>query len=64
LLEARHLDCTVTSKLVVNGSEEEMKALTDVLCKGKGDEDIKCKDYVEYFKNSWTKDDLFKVGYT
>ena len=48
----------------MNGSEEEMKALTDVLCKGKGDEDIKCKDYVEYFKNSWTKDDLFKVGYT
>jgi len=42
-------------------SEEEMKALTDVLCKGEGDEDIKCKDYVEEFKNSWAKDDLFKV---
>lgn len=42
-------------------SEEEMKALTDVLCKGDSDEYIKCNDYVEEFKNSWVKDDLFKV---
>jgi hypothetical protein len=48
----------------VNGSAEEMKALTDVLCKGNGDEEIKCKEYVEGFKNSWAKDNLFKVRYS
>jgi sodium-dependent phosphate cotransporter len=36
-------------------------ALTNVLCKGKGDEDIKCKHYVDGFKNSWAKDDMFKA---
>jgi len=42
-------------------SAEEMKALTDVLCKGDGDEDARCQTYVEGFKNSWAKDDLFKA---
>jgi hypothetical protein len=34
--------------------------LTNVLCKGEGDEDIKCKQYVDGFKNSWVKDDMLK----
>jgi len=42
-------------------SAEELKELTDVLCKGNGDEEINCKDYVEGFKNSWADNNLFKV---
>jgi len=42
-------------------TDAEMVALTDVLCKGEGDDKIKCKDYIDVFKNSWAKDDLFKV---